>query len=104
MAKKIAYDVTLMDEITQKYVSCTEEAANIISNLEYINQVFADSYKGEAEIIIRDSVTKLIQHLALLENCCKNAGAFVKHTKEEMVKRDKNVVDAVSRAAPKGGS
>jgi hypothetical protein len=102
MAEKIAYDVTLMDEITQKYDSCSKAAANIILNMYYIKQVFMDSYTGQAEVIVSDSITKIIGHLALLRDCCTNAGAFVSHTKEEMVKSDENVIDAVSGAAQGG--
>ena len=95
MASKLIFDEGLMDEITAKYTEATGKIDEIIKKTSEVKNCVTTNYKGQATDIMPELLDKLNQHLSLLRDCCENNSSFVTHTKDEMVKQDKSMGEAI---------
>ena len=87
---EIVYNEELMDNISCQYKKAASIVEDSISGLDSFEAQLNDMYKGQAsDEILPALVSKIREHLELLELCYKSAETYVSTSKETMLQLDK---------------
>jgi uncharacterized protein YukE len=73
-----------LSEIARKFDSCSTDIEDTVKELEKLGSHITDNYTGQANNIVTDIITKLREHLQLLQSCHTNAEKFVEYTRKKM--------------------
>lgn len=89
--EKISCSVELLDEIAQKYNDAIKVIEDIILQMNTINTVCGNSYKGLTTDVMANSISKIVEHLELLKLSYSNTGAYVTFVKEDMFNTEEEI-------------
>lgn len=85
----LEYDAEHMEDIARSYLRCAAIVEEIILIAKRLDSEFELLYDGQAkENIIPEIISKLVEHLELLELCYSNAGLYVTNSKNIMMQLD----------------
>jgi len=69
-----------MAAIKNDFDKCANDIGDAINVLGNLNSHISENYNGQAKPLLSDIVTKLREHLLLLQDCHKNTGKYVEYT------------------------
>lgn len=100
---EIVYNEKLMDKISRQYKKAASIVEDSILGLDSFEKQLNDMYKGQAsDEILPALVSKIREHLELLELCYKSAETYVSTSKETMLMLDKYKAHVMQTLGVKG--